>query len=79
MTKKEKLLDYLSNKREDQELFCIQIIISSGQIVSTTFDMCRVMLISYIDNYYNDDLVTVQNDEELKINSWLLKQKDIEV
>lgn len=72
MTKKEKLLKYIKHKKDWQYLFCIHIIKASKQKITSSIDMPVEVMIEYIQDNYNDDLVKVGDGIELEMNSYVL-------
>lgn len=72
MTKKEKLLKYVRHKKDWQYLFCIHIIKASKQKIASSIDMSVEVMLEYIQDNYNEDLIKVEYGIELEMNSYVL-------
>jgi hypothetical protein len=73
MTKKQELLDFITTLKEDEELFCIQILENEEETQEfySFFKMEEENMIEFFENKYNDDLISEDN---LQIISWKIAE-----
>jgi len=80
MTKKQELLEFIQTINSEEELFC-KVIITIEEVeypIDAYYNLETTDMVEYLDNKFDDNLISIKDDTTEEILSWEKRTKELE-